>query len=439
MTTLLTFGVEFEMAVVDGFESGREFHTDTRIIDFSKLPSDEKEIIGEMEGKSYGGVSGPRGYEEPYVRVARHMAATLRAAGFESSVNKDGSKSWDFTSDLSIEDPPENEASRVRYTWVGIELRSPPMYFTPESLQAVADVLKLLKRTYCINTNGSTGLHVHVGDGQKGWPFHTMRKLFAFLWAFEHQLNTLFPPSRVDGEYTKIMRSSALYVHEFRRDKGRRPTPMEGLIVLLKCNSWSRLHRYFMPGTIRVNPDAMDRNGSVNPKPTVEWRHHEGTMDEIQTCMWIKTTVGMMEFLRSVEPKLFSDLLSVVEFERWEKLGDGRDGQREKEMGPVLAEGEFTVIDLLRTVGLYEPAKYYKERGLYKMVKQSHRDHDPVSYSWFYTLRDSKSDSSLADNPGNASSLCASTSLERVEIVDEDRPDDIDEAVDKFLARGLDA
>ena len=435
MATPLTFGVEIEMAVVDGFQSGRQFHTDTRIIDFSKVLSDDMEDIDEMES-----IFCFKEYEDSFLHVARHMAATLRAAGFESSVDQDNSKSWDFTTDLSIDGPPENEASKVKYTWVGIELRSPPMYFTPESVQAVADVLKLLKRTYCINTNSSTGLHVHVGDGRKGWHFHTMRKLFAFLWAFEYQLNTLSPPSRVDGDYTKTMRMSAKYVRDFKRDKRRRPTPMEGLISLLRCDSWPELHRLFIPGNIRVNPGAKNPNGSVNPKPTVEWRHHEGTMDEGRTCMWIKTTVGMMEFLRGVKPKFFSELLSIVEFERWEKVGDGGDGQREKEMGPILAESEFTIIDLLQVMRLYEPAKFYKERGIYRIVKQPQSRPDPVSYSWLYFPGDSKSDPSPEEDSGDAGYAWASTSLERVEVVDEGRSHDIDDAaVDRFLAHGLDA
>lgn len=56
-------------------------------------------------------------------------------------------------------------------------------------------------------------------------------------------------------------------------------------------------------------------------------------------------------------------------YEKWEKLGDGKDEQREQEMGPVLAEGEFTIIDLLQTMGLYEPAEFYQNRGIYRILK----------------------------------------------------------------------
>jgi hypothetical protein len=434
------------MAVVDGFESGREFHTDTRIVDFTEETTHDKAASKTESKAELEEDFDSSWYYEPWQPVARHMAATLLAAGFKSSVDEDDNTTWDFTSDASVDNPPDDPKSLVKYKYSAIELRSPALYFTPESVKEVQDVLKLLKRTYCINTNGSTGLHVHVGDGRKGWQFHIIHKLFAFAWAFEYQLNTLFLPSRIDGEFTKGMRTSAAYVREFRGNRGRRPTPMEGLVALLNCDSYADLHRLFMPGTFRVTLRTKDRNNKQNKKPTVEWRHHEGTMDEVHTVMWIKTVVGIMEFLRSVKPDVFSDLLSLVEHERWEKMGDGLDGQRECEMGPILAEGEFTIIDLLQIMGLYQPAKFYKERGLYKILKDfdfKSRD-NPLSCNWLHSS-DPKSTASTGD-PERADT---SGSEEELEMVDQGRLQDTEgsetsedieaqnAAVDRFLTYGM--
>jgi hypothetical protein len=33
-------------------------------------------------------------------------------------------------------------------------------------------------------------------------------------------------------------------------------------------------------------------------------------MDEVSVCIWIKTVVGIMEYLRTVHPTTFTDLLS---------------------------------------------------------------------------------------------------------------------------------
>jgi Putative amidoligase enzyme len=378
MAARLTFGVEFEMAVVDGFMSGRQFHTDTRFIDFfaQRANNEDTPDTGSGQDSEARPVGGILQFEGPWVTVARHMAGTLRGAGFKASVDKEDNASWDFTYDLSIEDPAEDPDGLVSYTYSGIELRSPAMYFTPESVQAVADVLKLLKRTYCINTNRSTGLHVHVGDGKKGWPFHTLRKFFAFAWAFEPQLHTLHPASRIDSEYTKAMRTTSAYPKSFLENRGRRPTPMEGLAALMRCESFEDLYECFLPaphGTFRMVPQAKSRSGMENKKPTIEWRHHGGTMDEDRVCMWIKTVVGTMDYLRNVKPTVFTELLSIVEHERWEKLGDEKDDQREREMGPILAEGEFTIIDLLQIMGLYEPARFYMDRGLYRIDKDPKR------------------------------------------------------------------
>lgn len=383
MNTPLTFGVEFEMAVADGFDSGRDCHTDKRIIDFSFTPLDDDDDIPWMKRSSHSDDSNPWMPEEPWKRIARHMAATLRTAGFRSTVGKDDNSTWDFTCDLSIEEPQEDKPTPVTYTYTGIELRSPALYFTPESLTEVAEVLKLLKRTYCINTNTSTGLHVHVGDGKKGWRFHTIHKLLAFVWAFEFQLNTLFPPSRIDGDFTKSMRANSHYVNMFVQERGRPPTPMEGLVRLLNCESFEQLEKLFRPGTFRIAHISKYDHGRNHRKPTIEWRHHGGTMDEVSVCMWVRTVVGMLDFLRYAEPAKFTNLLSIVEHECWEKLGDGLDDQREQEMGPILAECEFTIIDLLQTIGLYEPAKFYKERGIYRIEVDSTRRKFVTSHSYW--------------------------------------------------------
>lgn len=361
MTTPLTFGIEFEMSVVTGFDSGREFHKDERIINFTK----------EMYDKPESRESSPRQYEQwvaemPWKPVARHMAKTLDAAGFKATVDKADNTSWDFTCDISIEDPEEEKSCLVRYTYQGIEMRSPAMYFTPESLQALADVLKLLKRTYMIYTNHSTGLHVHVGDGKKGWEFSILQKLFALIWVFEPQLNTLFTPSRVDGDFNKSMRTLSPYSKRIMDKKFRKPRPTEGLIRIMDCKTFEQLYKWFCPGSLRVSPYAKDDDGNENRKPTIEWRHHEGTMDEVSACMWIKTVVGIMNYLRTVKPEAFTKLASMAEQEHWQKVGDGEDDRRERERGPILAEGRFTIIDLLGVIGVYEPAKFYKERGLYK-------------------------------------------------------------------------
>jgi hypothetical protein len=383
MASALTFGVEWEMSVVCGYENSHPDPSEQRIVRF-----------GNQDKVDDTGFFTTNGDEFMWQTVARHMAATLRAAGFDSSVNSTGFTKWDFTTDISVCEPTSNR----RYTYESIELRSPAMYFTPASLRAVEEVLTLLTSTYCINTNPTTGLHVHVGDSQKGWSFHMTRKLIAFLWAFTHQLNTLFPPFRMDGNYCQPIRTHSRYAQGFD-DEG--PPPTLAILTILKCDDPEKLHYMFNATQLRFIENILHVQGIPNCKPTIEFRQHQGTMDPRATIMWVKTVVGIMEFLRDVQPADFTSLLSIVEHEHWEKqpdqlekkhdYGEERDSkhdvecERERDMGPILAESGFTVIDLLRTMGLYEPARYYKQRGLYKhrALPRPFKWNTPVSPYWF--------------------------------------------------------
>jgi hypothetical protein len=100
---------------------------------------------------------------------------------------------------------------------------------------------------------------------------------------------------------------------------------------------------------------------------------------------WIQTVIGIAEFCRSSSPKAFHELLSVVQLETWERRGDGLDDAREQKYGPILAEGEFTVIQLLAAIELWGPAKFYEKRGLYTHDKITDaRDRINPTNMWEY-------------------------------------------------------
>jgi hypothetical protein len=86
-------------------------------------------------------------------------------------------------------------------------------------------------------------------------------------------------------------------------------------------------------------------------------------LDPERIINWIKTAVGIVDFVRNVSNTSFQCLISIhTHHETWEKLGDGLDDKKEAEMGPILAEGNFTVIDLLRYMELWGPLEYYQSR-----------------------------------------------------------------------------
>ncbi len=252
-----------------------------------------------------------------------------------------------------------------------MEIASRILYFTPESLDEVEKVYALLTSNYVCNVNVTTGMHVHLGDGTRGFTFPTMQKLIAFIWAFEPQLDTLHPPNRQNHPFGWSMRDRSNFSETWYRHHGERPGPIRGVLELGKEEDLIQLARqgmdhlsghnsnYNFEGICRIASEDRTNARADIMKPTIEFRQHEGTLDGKRATMWIKTIAGIVRFCQNVQPESLSELLYVVEKEEWEKLGDTEDQELEKRLGPILAEGDFTVIDLFRHMNLDEAADYY--------------------------------------------------------------------------------
>jgi hypothetical protein len=212
-----------------------------------------------------------------------------------------------------------------------------------------------------------------IGDSTKGFDKITVSNLIAFLWAFEPQLNSLHPMYRQNQTWGQSMREASIYAMEYRKKYGRRPHPLTGVLHFLKGNSMYDL----------IRDAAPDNNGSANAykycaysfqglanrdlgfddsKPTIEFRQHAATMDTEAIVNWIETSVGIVEYTRNIDNASLMDLLRIAEHESWEKLGDGKDDEREARLGRILAESKFTIIDLLQAMELDGPANYYRTR-----------------------------------------------------------------------------
>jgi hypothetical protein len=169
------------------------------------------------------------------------------------------------------------------------------------------------------------------------------------------------------------MRESSLYVRTYRAKYGRRPNPLTGTIHFLNCKSIMELIAQASsncePGGHVHKFSAYNFQGFYNRerglakfKPTIEFRQHQGTMSPNAVVNWIEIVVGTVDYIRNIDYASLTDLLQMVEHESWEKLGDGKDIEREARLGPILAESKFTIIDLLLEMGPYGPAKYYRNR-----------------------------------------------------------------------------
>ena len=92
---------------------------------------------------------------------------------------------------------------------VTVEILSPPLYFTPESIAQVVAVCEVLSNNYRIVSKGA--LHIHVGNETKGFSGAAIHKLLATLWTFEPAIETIYPSYRVQNRFCPgLMKSSNL-------------------------------------------------------------------------------------------------------------------------------------------------------------------------------------------------------------------------------------
>jgi Putative amidoligase enzyme len=216
------------------------------------------------------------------------------------------------------------------------------------------------------------GPHVHYGDSDRSFDLVSLSKLVSLFWAFETQLNSIHPTERQNQEWAVSMRESSVYAMQYEAKYGRRPSPIIGVIHFLNSkrirgavkqasreDKYSRTFRFNQYNLCGI---AHRAKGDKDAKATIEFRQHEGSMSAIAVVQWIKTTVGIVDYIQHIDNGSLTDLLRVVEHETWEKLGDGKYDKREKEHGPILAEAQFTIIHLLRHMQLYGPATFYNDR-----------------------------------------------------------------------------
>ncbi len=142
-----------------------------------------------------------------------------------------------------------------------------------------------------------------------------------------------------------------------------------------------------------ADPDELHEFDLSQRKPTIEFRQHGGTLDGQTARKWVETLGGVIKWLEDVHPQSLMELLSVTAEEKWEKVGEGADTINEEKYGPVLAEGRFTIIDLLEHIGLQEQANFYRSR-VNKLVTQP-RKYEADNYAWSHL----EEESMLAINP----------------------------------------
>lgn len=314
-----------------------------------------------------------------YYKVRDKLRQALHQANLpvKDGVGED-IKQWTITDDSSIGEP---EGQDDRYKWEGIELISPAYQYTSENVAAVKTACEILTNDFLIVNDESTGLHVHVSYGlTKMWEMSTLRKFLQFIWAFNKQFDSIHPEHRqqhAKGAYSSTgyagsMRSSSKMARDHWEGLQVKMSPLQGVVHIGKQETWLDLLK-------AVSGNGLSRFmaynvttilGHVNPmmdylqkgKPTVEFRQHTGSVDPDVVTNWIKLLCSVVKWVDIADPRIFNQLIMVCEDE-WVKSGDqALDAKNELRKGPILAEGSFTIIDLLEYMNLQDLADFYRTR-----------------------------------------------------------------------------
>jgi hypothetical protein len=345
----LTFGVEIE------------FNLATLADDVDDPdPDDNRPVRGIRDPYQKHEINEKR-QDEGYDRqVKRRVAKTLREVGLPTVVPLDPGNDGEFevlqvsypwmgghwvtTTDSSVYGPEDE------YDWWAIEINSPPLIFCEEALDAVLLACNALTQNFRSNVNESCGLHVHVGNGTDNFSAETMKNLMAFLWCFEPIIDKLHPAHRHNGRYCHSIRESSVYGDMFKHENA---SVVDILIKIWneKCkNSLLRLmsdthsatfKEAYFTGNMRL---SLSSDKLHDTKITFEFRQHEGTPDGPRTVNWVQTVVGLFELADDCDR--FFMAAFVMEHAELED-GGGR---------------LYEIEDLLRDIGLEEPADFYASR-----------------------------------------------------------------------------
>lgn len=294
--------------------------------------------------------------------VMKQIALTIAKAGFPIDVNNvtgiAGGDKCVVYSDASIKAPKDSA-----YSFASIEVKSPAFYYHSDALTAVSKMCQLLNDNYVIDVNESCGFHVHIGNAHQGFPFHTIRSLAAFFWVFEPQLDSLHPAHRVGTYWAGSLRHISPYVLTYERmTPSHKVTPHEGVVEIMKCRNLKELHDMFtVHRSSAYNFTGLDEKGIS--RNTLEFRQHEGTIDPVKVVNWIEVCHGIVSHMKHLPPFQLFSIIELARLETWEKTGSKKENaELEKKLGPIVADGILTVVDLLRLIDLPNQAKYYETR-----------------------------------------------------------------------------
>ncbi|TGO13766.1 hypothetical protein BTUL_0064g00100 [Botrytis tulipae] len=297
----LTFGVELEFLIATVPKGDENPH-----------PSDPREvdarILANFDSINYD-------IERTLEEVG--IPATVKESeyGNPQEVSAAGATDWILKTDITV-CPGAQDSNTRKYFEYGMEMASPPYYYDDAARRAVETVVREMRNSYLVRANETTGLHVHVGMGYRGFAWPILRNFLAIAWTYEL-------PQRIQTRLTRLEFLNRIL--SFTDNKQ------------LDDEMGSRSSGFNISN---LAPPFLSSFG----KRTIEFRQHPGTLDLESILNWVHICVKLVQkaCLIKNEAELLEQLRTDVE----KPVGFGD-------------KNSVTTVDYLMWLGCPSQAYYY--------------------------------------------------------------------------------
>ncbi|KAM0795685.1 putative amidoligase enzyme-domain-containing protein [Usnea florida] len=332
----LTFGVELEFILTFNWE---DHEVDMAHI-FDMCDPHARQIDGHYS-KDYLQYMDLRARKES---ASDDFFHALSGKGFPVSRTPD-LNAWNIARDHSIE-TPRSGSDDFGYGYVGIELKSPALPYTTESLVEIRRMCRHLE-TFHILINESCGLHVHVGNERKGFPVETMKNLCILAVTFERELESIHPPHRMSNFYTRSIGSvfdNGISLPEIRRMIRDAETAGD-LIKLVQKGVKQHAYNFL---NLQSSKDQTSKKQSSKGLKTIEFRQHEATINADAITRWVELTCGLVNKAHQIAVQ-----------------GPLNVGEMDAYIDRMNSIPHLSIIEIAKSLGLEDVASYYEGRGLH--------------------------------------------------------------------------
>ena len=212
--------------------------------------------------------------------------------GHQDPLDDSWNDRWTIKEDSSIEAFETNGDNIPGHDYKILELVSRILPLTDESFEEIEAVIQIIQARYTLITNESTGLHVHVGDGNRGFALQTLKKFSILVVTFEHIIESIHPDARISFDGTQ----------QCKRSSWGTSNICEISSTIEECQTFEDLRTLMNPELTKkyaYNFGILSLSQYL-PKMTIEFRQHEGTVDPKRIINWAKFVTGLVNFSHAV-------------------------------------------------------------------------------------------------------------------------------------------